>query len=531
MTAAADVSPPRAGRLRSRAVAAWIVFLGAALALGANAAANTTTVVAVILIIAVLPLVNSRPATWIALAVTLPWTSRLITTTGIAPRFLDFLDFPLVLIAFLFSGLRYLGETRVLPRSHARIGRYLLLVTVAIVLSWAFNDLSEPQRLLGGWVLAAEPFLLLVAVTVAPMTDRERRRLLRLIATLLCGQLLFSGLQMAGGAETDYVKGTLLEAGAGHHVSAGGLLLGFFLLSRLNVPRLVALGYGAAAVLTSIVADAKQVLFVVPLAVLVLAISGRRQQSATSLVGSVVAGAIMAVGSAWALLSYQASETAIDFVGKSSGNETGKVAVVFALWSDLTQSVGTLLFGLGPGQSVSRFAFLTTPTLLKEGSPVYLLGLRASRGADYYNDIAFSGPFTGKSSFTSAQSSAMGIVGDYGIVGSLAFLLLIAAIFRALRRTPDRRLRSAALASWTLLIPLAIIFDWLEQPPFTLAVMLITGLALRGEATLGTHDPPVPVQVVDREPPTRPLPRLDHVPARSHEIRFLMEPERGSDPS
>ncbi|MGH2885890.1 MAG: hypothetical protein ACRDPA_24885, partial [Solirubrobacteraceae bacterium] len=57
------------------------------------------------------------------------------------------------------------------------------------------------------------------------------------------------------------------------------------------------------------------------------------------------------------------------------------------------------------------------------------------------------------------------------------------AVIGALLRAEDRRLRSSALASWALLLPLAVVFDWLEQPPFTLAVMLITGLALRGESS------------------------------------------------
>jgi hypothetical protein len=499
----------RSGSRRTRSILLGMLGIGALMLLGANAVANTTVVVAVILVIAILPLSNSRPVVWIALAVTLPWTSRLLTTTGLAPRFLDFLDFPLVLIAFLFAGFRHLGEARLLPANHARIGRYLLLVTIAIVLSWAFNDVAEPQRLIAGWVLAAEPFLLLVAVTVAPMTERERKRLLVLVAILLCGQVLFSAMEIAAGARLDDVKGTLLQAGAGHHVSAGGLILGFFLLMRLGVPRVLAMSYGAAAIVVSIISDAKQVLFVVPVAMLVLAVSGRKRRGGKSLIGAIVTGAVMAGASAYALLSYQASEIAFDFIDKTSSNETGKVAVVFALWSDLKQSLATMLFGLGPGQSVSRFAFLTTPELLKEGSPVYLLGLKASRGADHYNEIAFSGPFTGKSSFTSAQSSVLGIVGDYGLVGLAAFLLLAMAVFSALRKAPDHRLRSAALASWTLLIPLAIIFDWLEQPPFTLAVMLITGLALRSTQTLqAVGEPPatnadpltVPMSVL-RDPP------------------------------
>jgi hypothetical protein len=471
---------------RDRTVRVALAALGVlvAVALGANAVVNTTGVLAVILLIALLPMVNSRPVTWIALAVTITWTSRLLTVVGSAPRFLDFLDFPLVLIAFLFAGVRFLGGRRTLDKDHARIGHCLLLATIVVTLSWAFNDLHEPQRLIAGWVLAVEPFLLLMAVLLAPLTVREHRFLTILLAVLLCGQLAFSSVQIALGAVADEVKGTLFAAGAGHHVSAGGLILGFFLLSRMGYPRFVAVLYGAGALFAAIVADAKQVLFVVPPAILVLAITGRKRSTGGATIAAVLSGLVMAAGSAYALVSYQASSTALDFVDRSSTNGTGKFAVVSALASDLSSTPTNLIFGLGPGESVSRFAFLTTPALLKEGSPVTLLGLHASRGSDKYNDIAFSGPFTGNSSFTSAQSSIMGIVGDYGIAGGLTFVLLIAVIMVAIRQTPQRELRSAALAAWALLLPLAVIFDWLEQPPFTLAVVLMTGLALRARATL-----------------------------------------------
>lgn len=466
-----------------RLVAAVALLTGAAV-LGVNATSNTTLVFAAVMLVAALPLVNGRPVTWIALAITVPWTSRLLTVAGSAPRILDFMDFPLVLVAFLFAGLRYLESERRLAPAQRRIGRCLLLVTVVIALSWAFNDLGEPQRLIASWVLALEPFLFLVAVVVTPMTVRERKMLLILTTTLLCGQLVFSLGEILSGAHGDSVKGTLLAAGAGHHVSAGSLALGFFILARQRVPKLLTVAFGALALFVTVVADAKQVLFVLPLALLVLGISGRKRKTVASLMGGLVAGVAMAGASVYALLTYQASSIAFDFIDRSTTNDTGKFAVLGALWTDINTSVAGLVFGLGPGESVSRFAFLTTPALFKVGSPVALLGLHASRGADHYDAIAFGGAYTGLSSFTSAQSSALGILGDYGLAGTMAFGALIVAVIGALRRTEDRRLRSSALAAWAMLLPLAVVFDWLEQPPFTLAVMLITGLALRTENTL-----------------------------------------------
>lgn len=474
----AEPAPPARDR-RALRIGLGVLVLAVVAVLGARATSDTTLVFAAIMLVAALPLVNSRPVVWIALALTIAWTSRLLTVWGPLPRLLDFMDFPLVLVAFLFAGVRYLDSDRRLDRAQRRICRCVLLVSVVIALSWAFHDLGEPQRLVAGWVLALEPFLLLLAVILTPMTDRERRMLLRLTLLLLCGQIVFSAAQIAAGGIHDDVKGTLLAAGAGHHVSAGGLAVGFFLLAMTCRSKLVVAGFGSAALTVIILADAKQVLFALPLALLVLGVTGTRRRSPLSLVGGVVAGVAMAAVSVYGLVTYAASDTALDFIDRSTTNNTGKFAVVDALWTDLNATPEDLLFGLGPGASVSRFAFLTTPGLLQEGSPVALLGLSESRGAERYDAIAFGGTFTGNSSFTSAQSSALGIFGDYGLAGVAAFVMLVGIVLAALRRAPDRRLRAAAFAAWGLLLPLAVVFDWLEQPPFTLAVIVVTGLALR----------------------------------------------------
>ncbi len=44
-------------------------------------------------------------------------------------------------------------------------------------------------------------------------------------------------------------------------------------------------------------------------------------------------------------------------------------------------------------------------------------------------------------------------------------------------------LAQSAIAAWVLVVPLAYIFDWLEQPPFMLLVALVTGLAFTEAGT------------------------------------------------
>ena len=267
--------------------------------------------------------------------------------------------------------------------------------------------------------------------------------------------------------------------------------------------------FGIGALVVMVVADAKQVLFLVPLALVVLALSIQQRRGLGSTVKDVLAGLVMASIAGFAIFSYSASQVAFEFIDNSVSNDTGKLAVAPAIASDIGQSPATLVFGMGPGESVSRFSFLTTPRLYKSGSPAVVLGLHDSRGADRYTAISQQGPFTGDSSFTSPQSSVLDILGDYGLAGTLGFPVLIAVVIGGLRRAPDRRLAAAALASWTLLLPLAFLFDWLEQPPFTLAVMALSGLCLRSRSIGTAQDPEV------RDPPTAHSPAARHCRAHS----------------
>lgn len=481
---------PRRPRRRPLYVLCTALGAVAVIGLGAATSTNRVTVFAVALCIVALPLLQTRPVVWIAMALTITWTSRLFTTTGLGPRFLDFLDFPLTVVALLAALATRLGKRRdPLPPDQAAIAGWVIVVAAVMTVSWAFRDTAEPQRLLAALVLALEPFLLLLAILLAQLSAGDRKVLLRLVMGLLALQLPFSLAYIAAGHRVDSVKGTLLLTGAGHHVSAGGTSIGFFLLVGLRAPKPVLIVYGVATLFVAVIADAKQVLFVLPIALLILGFAQRKQKSTSSALGGVIAGVAMAAGAAIAILTYQASQIAFDFIDRSVTNDTGKIAVAEAIWNDIWQSPQTLSFGLGPGESVSRFSFLTTPELLKAGSPVEVLNLHVSKGAAHYLEVSQDGPYTGVSSFTSPQSSALGVLGDYGLAGVVAFGGLILSVIRAIRRTRCRGLRAAALSGWAMLLPLAVVFDWLEQPPFTLALAVVTGLTLLESKASATARP------------------------------------------
>jgi hypothetical protein len=124
--------------------------------------------------------------------------------------------------------------------------------------------------------------------------------------------------------------------------------------------------------------------------------------------------------------------------------------------------------------------------LIRAGSPVTVLGLSQARRAIEYHLVASSNlEYVDLSSFLSAQSSILGILGDYGIAGFLAAAGLAATLVRALWRSGSS-LAPAAIAGWAIALPLGLLFDWLEQPPFMLLLALTTGLALTDPSTRKT---------------------------------------------
>src|SRR3984885_3921741 len=119
---------PRGPRPPLRNVLGMPLGATAVIALGAATSTNRATVFAVALCIAAIPLLQAKPVVWIGMALAITWTSRLFTTTGLGPRFLDFLDFPLTVVALLAALATRLGRRDPLPPDQRAIGRWVLLV-------------------------------------------------------------------------------------------------------------------------------------------------------------------------------------------------------------------------------------------------------------------------------------------------------------------------------------------------------------------------------------------------------------------
>jgi hypothetical protein len=69
------------------------------------------------------------------------------------------------------------------------------------------------------------------------------------------------------------------------------------------------------------------------------------------------------------------------------------------------------------------------------------------------------------------------VLGDLGLFGVVAYLGLFLSVYLALRRTPGPAAVAAA-GGWAMFGVLGLVFDWWEQPPFSVFLAVLTGLAL-----------------------------------------------------
>ncbi|MEM9033484.1 MAG: hypothetical protein AAGD18_02730 [Actinomycetota bacterium] len=415
-------------------------------------------------------------------AATAPWVARLVTTTGIAPRLIDFIDFPLV-VAALISALVARQAVR-LPRAQVDVLRAIAAFAGAITISWALNP-SSPIRLIAGLLLIMQPLLLVAAIMIAPPTREWRRTALWSFGLIMAAQVPVALVQNSQTSDPDNVKGTLFDANAGHHVMAGGAMLAAFVIAACITDRRLVVAGVTTAIALGVMADGKQVFFAAPIGLIVLVLfagRGSRRSGSNGAAGAIFVLVACVVG----LVGFGATDSLESFIENTRETRGGKIALTEAMISDLTEDPLQGTFGFGPGSTVSRFGYLSS-VLITEGNPIEALGIGPGARTVEYDELTAGSGFIGESSFSSGQSSLLGVLGDFGFLGALTFAAVVLALMRALWQVSDP-LAGAAAAGWAMLLPLGFIFDWLEQPPFTLSLALLTGLALTAVHEERAHD-------------------------------------------
>lgn len=410
-------------------------------------------------------------AAWIGAALSAALLAKGLSTVGALPSVASFMDIPLSWGALAVAALK-----RRPAADGTRLHMKTLGAVAACVACSSIINPAEPLRPVLYLALLGEPFAAVGALMLDPPSTRERRHLRRLLIALILLQVPIAYLQFSRFGISDHVQGTLVGAGAGAHTMSAVVLVGalWLLLSsngRLRLRRSVLV---LAMLLIPFLADAKQVLLATP--AIVLAGRWRGRMAAYVVQAVLIAGVVAAL-----FYIYPAGANALRFLHQSENGRGGKEAVAGFIWHKLDTDPGSLLAGKGPAETVSRAAFMTTDLYQRANSPLRILGLKPAAIALEAQSLAVADS-GGGTSLNSGLSSAFGVIGDIGLLGFAAYVLLLGQVIVALRRrrSPEA---VAATGGWAMWAVLGFVFDWWEQPPFGLVLAVLSGLALTADAS------------------------------------------------
>lgn len=435
-------------RLAYSAVAAVGVLTGAAIVLVPQAAPLFA-----LLMLAGLGLM-APTASWVATAVVLAVGGGTLTLIG-APETVAQVSIIVAWAALGLALVRYRGDSRV--------GRRLLLGLALLITAALMSALvsgAEPLRPLFYLSLLATPFALVASLVLDPPSPQGRRVLVFTLVALILVQIPFVLWQTAVYGISDSVRGTFIGSAVGAHMVGAVSLIGavWLALQRpLTFWRIAAVVMLAAVPL---LAAANQVVFALPMAVLAVAALSRRKLLIAGAIGWALALALVLLPSWNSIYARNSLERADDAL---------KVQALEATTEAAADGPATLVFGQGPARTVSHAAFLST----EEAGLVQSLGLAPAQVPVSF----FLRDMDAAVSAKRPESSVIGVFGDLGVLGLGAYVLLFVTVFDQCRRrfTPTAQATTVGIA---MLAMLGYISDWLEQPPFTLVLALLAGLAL-----------------------------------------------------
>lgn len=446
----------------------WITGLFLVIGVGVALSANPRVALAVVLLVIGVSCLALPAGVWAIVAL----VAALTLVFGYVPSIAT----PLAWGALLAAMLHRHGPP---TRSAAVVLRWLALLVLAVAFAWAF-DRSEALRPVVYLALLGQPFAVVAALLLDPPSARLRRVMVRTLIVLVAVQIPLAIWQLHhyGLSNPDEVQGTLYFAKAhGAHLVAG--VLGVACVWLLASGRRRTWWVLAAAGLLLgelIISDAKQVLLVLPVGVVVAAWRSGR-------LGFVVNGTLIAAAIALLIVIDPYSQDTVYRLQQARHGRNGKAETAKIIWRHLESDPASIVFGKGPAETVSRTAFITIDpnetSFRGLGLQPAEIAVEAQAGAK-----SVSG---GGTSLNSGVSSMLGVFGDLGLFGAFAygglFLSVLFAVSR--KRTSDA---VAATAGWVMLAILGLIYDWWEQPPFTLFLAVLTGLALTSPSSPGEEE-------------------------------------------
>lgn len=429
------------------------------LLIGALSISSLPMAVALVLAPVGMAALSAPTAAWVGGAVAAVILIRVPTAVGVLPDAAVQIPIVMAWFALALAILRNRGLEEAAGKLTLRIALFLVAVAAATIAGG-----SEPLRPLLYVSLIVTPFALLATILLDPPDPLWRKRLLGLLIGLALVQVPFAFAQTYLYGSGDFVRGTLVDSLIGaHQVAAIAVVAAIWL--ALNGPH-TRTSWTLVFLLSVVplLAAANQVIFAIPFAVVgaLLAAQGTRRIPAVF----AIAGTVLAL----LLLPGWNSDYARYTLGQIGASVKAEPAEAIA--AEMSDDGRVLIFGQGPATTVSGAGFLTT-----EANPLIAgLGLEPADFPTELESTAAAG------SIQRPVSSFLGIAGDLGLFGLVAYLTLFLFVFNRTRKhvTP---LGQAATAGLLVLVVLGYFNDALEQPAFALYVAALVGLTLTAEGT------------------------------------------------
>jgi hypothetical protein len=355
--------------------------------------------------------------------------------------------------------------------------RVLLILLAISLFSWLING-GEVLRPILDWLVFAEPFFIVYAVIAMPADPRALQALWRLALAVPIIQLPLAAYQALTLGLGDSVQGLFIDMGAGAHVAGAVAILGAMICIARGVSALsskagpIWLLSAALLFIVAVMADANQVVICFIPALLLL-LFGLLRLHWTRVVMLLPILAVFVLSS---FSLYRPLQRVLDWALISRG-AYGKLQAFSIISAKLSHSASRWLFGLGPGNSVSRVAMMGLEAFVKPSSPVALLGLRSAPTTGDIWILTASDWLFSASSVWSGYSSWLGLFGDLGLAGLGLYAWTAWRIWHELR-TRDGWQPRVAKSVLLMCALLGALFSWLEEPGFTLLAALVVGLGL-----------------------------------------------------
>jgi hypothetical protein len=388
---------------------------------------------------------------------------RIVTAAG-APALINFLHFPFVL-----------GLTcAIVPKISTPISKQFfggLFILFTTITASALVNHAGFLNIVLDFLLLAEPFLLLMLMTSSPIAQAsvEQFKSWLMIFSAVHIAIVYFQFFIIRSPDPDDVQGVFTGQGAGHHVGGAiALATGIFFVMAypklsLWLRMLVAIMFAADISFS----DSKQVLVVFVISFIVVLFTKLKS------LGEVIKYLAIAIVVVW--LTYLFSEivfsSSLSFWGKDGRilRGLGVKFSVFPIINSYYSSPLNWLFGVGPGHSIGRLAWLI-PDYQQLLQPLGITSFpELTEHIFLVNDTnPLSNKFTGSSMFSLTFSWA-GVWGDLGIIGLGVYLYLWVLVWKTCVDSMSQ------FFLITILIH-GIIFSWMEEPGYMLFMVSLIGI-------------------------------------------------------